>query len=91
MLDHGSDWAHRGWAQLGTCQASRQGRLESGHHLSGGAAAAAHGRVGVSDDNGVQGAGRLRADGAWWILQGLQGVQHHIWRLLDGVLSLKFP
>lgn len=39
----------------------------------------------------MQGASRLRADRAWWILQGLQGVQHHIWRLLDCVLSLKFP
>ena len=76
---------------MGTGQAGRQGWLEGGHHLSGGAAAAAHGSVRVTDDDGVQGAGGLRADGAWWVLQGLQGVQHQIWGLLDRVLPLQFP
>lgn len=34
-------------------------------------------------------AGRFRADGAQRVLQGLQGVQHHAWRLLDRVLPLQ--
>lgn len=89
MLDHGSHRPHGGRAQLGAGQAGGQGWLEGGHHLGGAAAAAAHGGVGVADNYGVQGTGRFRADGAWRVLQGLQGVQHHIWRLLDRVLPLQ--
>lgn len=82
---------HWGWAQLGAGQAGRQGRLEGGHHLGGGAAAAAHSGVWVADDDGVQRTGGLRADGAWRVLQGLQRVQHHVRSLLDRVLPLELP
>lgn len=91
MLDHRPHGPHGGRAELGASQAGGQGWLEGGHHLGGGAAAAAHGGIGVADDDGVKGTGGLRADGAWRVLQGLQGVQHHIWRLLDRVLPLEFP
>lgn len=91
MLDRGPHGPHGGRAQLGAGQAGGQRGLEGGHHLGGGAAAAAHGGVGVADDDGVQWAGGLRADRAGRVLQGLQGVQHHVWRLLDRVLPLEFP
>lgn len=91
VLDDRPHGPHGGRAQLGAGQAGGQRGLERGHHLGGRAAAAAHGGVGVADDDGVQGAGGLRADGAWRVLQRLQGVQHHIWRLLDRVLSLELP
>lgn len=77
---------HGRGSQLSASHPGRKSRFEGGHHLRGGAVAAAHGRVRVPDHDGVQRTARLRADG---VLHGLKGVQNHVGGLFNGVLPLQ--
>lgn len=77
---------HGRGSQLGASPPGGKSRFEGGHHLRGGAVAAAHGRVRVPDHDGVQRAAGLRADG---VLHGFQGVQHHVGGLFNRVLPLQ--
>lgn len=92
VLHHRPHRPHGRGPQLRPGQPCRQGWLEGGHHLGGGAAAAPHGGIGVSDQDGVEGAGGLRVGGAQrGVLHGLQRVQHHVGSLLGRVLPLQLP
>lgn len=79
-------WSHGRGAQLSAGQPGREGWFEGGHHLRGGAVAPAHGRIRVTDHNGMQ---RTTGLGAHRVLHGFQGVQNHVRGLFDSVLSLQ--
>lgn len=78
--------SHGRGPQLRTSRPGRKGRFEGGHHLGGGAVAAAHGRIRVPDHDGVERTAGLGTDG---VLHGLKSVQNHVGGLFNGVLPLQ--